>query len=123
MLRASDNSFGNALSFTENNVLGTHVLLESARARGIKKFIHISTDEVYGEVTSDSRDLLEGCVLSPTNPYAASKAAAEMLVSAYHRSFGLPIIITRSNNVYGPHQYPEKVIPKFILLLQQSMKW
>jgi len=117
-----DHSFGNALSFTENNVLGTHVMLESARACGIKKFIHISTDEVYGEVMTDAKDLHEGCVLSPTNPYAASKAAAEMLVSAYHHSFGLPIIITRSNNVYGPYQYPEKVIPKFILLLQQGMK-
>ena len=119
----SDNSFGNALSFTHNNIFGTQVLLESACAHKIKRFIHISTDEVYGEVTSESDDLAEGCVLAPTNPYAASKAGAEMMVNAYHRSFGLPVIITRSNNVYGPLQYPEKVIPKFILLLEQGMKW
>lgn len=102
-----DLSFGNSYAFTHTNVYGTHVLLESAKKHGIKKFIHISTDEVYGEVRDDADDLLETSILAPTNPYAASKAAAEMLVHSYQKSFKLPVIIVRSNNVYGPHQYPE----------------
>ena len=102
-----DLSFGNSYTFTHTNVYGTHVLLESAKNVGIKKFIHISTDEVYGEVRDDEDDLLETSILAPTNPYAASKAAAEMLVHSYQKSFKLPVIIVRSNNVYGPHQYPE----------------
>jgi dTDP-glucose 4,6-dehydratase len=117
-----DLSFGNSYSFTHNNVLGTHVLLECAVSAKIKRFIHVSTDEVYGEVEHDGDDLLETAILCPTNPYAASKAAAEMIVNAYHKSFKLPIIIVRSNNVYGPHQYPEKVIPKFSMLLKKGRK-
>ncbi|KAJ4104019.1 hypothetical protein NW760_010694 [Fusarium oxysporum] len=115
-----DLSFGNSYSFTETNVYGTHVLLESAKTVGIKRFIHISTDEVYGEVAHGNDDLPEASILSPTNPYAASKAAAEMLVNSYQKSFKLPVIIVRSNNVYGPHQYPEKIIPKFISLLHRG---
>ncbi|KAF4949929.1 hypothetical protein FGADI_8530 [Fusarium gaditjirri] len=115
-----DLSFGNSYSFTETNVYGTHVLLESAKTVGIKWFIHISTDEVYGEVAHGDDDLPEASILSPTNPYAASKAAAEMLVNSYQKSFKLPVIIVRSNNVYGPHQYPEKIIPKFISLLHRG---
>lgn len=115
-----DLSFGNSYAFTHTNVYGTHVLLESAKKVGIKKFIHISTDEVYGEVKDDEDDLLETSILAPTNPYAASKAAAEMLVHSYQKSFKLPVIIVRSNNVYGPHQYPEKIIPKFSLLLHRG---
>jgi dTDP-glucose 4,6-dehydratase len=106
-----DLSFGNSYSFTETNVYGTHVLLESAKTVGIKRFIHISTDEVYGEVAHGNDDLPEASILSPTNPYAASKAAAEMLVNSYQKSFKLPVIIVRSNNVYGPHQYPESKYP------------
>lgn len=102
-----DLSFGNSYSFTYNNVYGTHVLLESAKKVGIKRFIHISTDEVYGEVKDGDDDLHEGSILAPTNPYAASKAAAEMMIYSYQNSFKLPIIIVRSNNVYGPHQFPE----------------
>ena len=83
------------------------MLLESAKKVGIGRFIHVSTDEVYGEVKEDDDDLLESSILAPTNPYAASKAAAEMLVQSYQKSFKLPAIIVRSNNVYGPHQYPE----------------
>ncbi|ENH75981.1 Putative rhamnose biosynthetic enzyme 1 [Fusarium oxysporum f. sp. cubense race 1] len=115
-----DLSFGNSYSFTETNVYGTHVLLESAKTVGIKRFIHISTGEVYGEVAHGNDDLPEASILSPTNPYAASKAAAEMLVNSYQKSFKLPVIIVRSNNVYGPHQYPEKIIPKFISLLHRG---
>ncbi|RLN53615.1 hypothetical protein BBJ28_00020864 [Nothophytophthora sp. Chile5] len=109
-----DNSFGNSIEFSKTNILGTHVLLEAARLHGISRFIHVSTDEVYGEGHADSLAMTEDHVLEPTNPYAATKAGAEFLVKTYHRSFGLPTIITRSNNVYGPHQYPEKLIPKFI---------
>lgn len=109
-----DNSFGNSIEFSKTNILGTHVLLEAARIHGISRFIHVSTDEVYGEGRADTVAMTEDHVLEPTNPYAATKAGAEFLVKAYHRSFHLPTIITRSNNVYGPHQYPEKLIPKFI---------
>lgn len=108
-----DNSFGNSFQFTQNNIFGTHVLLESAKIYGVKRFIHVSTDEVYGEGTDTQDPMTEEQVLEPTNPYAATKAAAEFLVKSYHRSFQLPVIITRGNNVYGPHQYPEKLIPKF----------
>lgn len=97
-----DLSFGNSYTFTYANVFGTHVLLEAAKAHNIKLFIHVSTDEVYGEVDADAPDLLETAILAPTNPYAASKAAAEMLVNAYYKSFKLPVILVRSNNVYGP---------------------
>ncbi|KAF2681973.1 NAD(P)-binding protein [Lentithecium fluviatile CBS 122367] len=117
-----DLSFGNSYQFTNTNVYGTHVLLESAREHGINRFIHISTDEVYGDVPIDAADLCETSLLAPTNPYSASKAAAEMMVSAYRKSFKLPLITVRSNNVYGPHQFPEKIIPKFIMLLQRKSK-
>lgn len=106
-----DLSFGNSYSFTYTNVYGTHVMLESAKKCGIQRFIHISTDEVYGEVMDDADDLVESSLLAPTNPYAASKAAAEMMVHSYQKSFKLPVIIVRSNNVYGPHQFPESELP------------
>ncbi|KAL6536118.1 Trifunctional UDP-glucose 4,6-dehydratase [Orobanche hederae] len=113
-----DNSFGNSFEFIKNNVYGTCVLLEACKAFGlIKRFVHVSTDEVYGE--TDENAVVgnqEASQLLPTNPYSASKAGAEMLVMAYGRSYGLPVIITRGNNVYGPRQFPEKLIPKFILL-------
>lgn len=108
-----DNSFGNSIMFTRNNVMGTHVLLEAAKIHQISKFIHVSTDEVYGEGEDDTAPMIEDHVLEPTNPYAATKAGAEFIAKSYHRSFKLPIIITRGNNVYGPHQFPEKLIPKF----------
>ena len=109
-----DLSFGNSYGFTHTNVYGTHVMLESAKKVGVKRFIHVSTDEVYGEVKDDDDDLLETSILAPTNPYAASKAAAEMLVNSYMKSFKLPAIIVRSNNVYGPHQFPESEYPKAV---------
>jgi UDP-glucose 4,6-dehydratase len=115
-----DNSFGNSFQFTQNNIMGTHVLLESAKVHGIKRFIHVSTDEVYGEQRHDQEAMDEEQVLEPTNPYAATKAGAEFLAKSYQRSFGMPIIITRGNNVYGPHQFPEKLIPKFISLLMRG---
>jgi len=115
-----DNSFGNSFQFTQNNIMGTHVLLESAKVANIKRFIHVSTDEVYGEQTHDQEAMCEEQVLEPTNPYAATKAGAEFLAKSYLRSFKMPIIITRGNNVYGPHQFPEKLIPKFINQLMRG---
>jgi len=116
-----DNSFSNPLQYTEDNIIGTHTLLECIREYGkIEKFIHVSTDEVYGENDGDIKN--EKSILNPTNPYSATKAAAEMLVNSYVYSYGLPAIITRGNNVYGPRQYPEKLIPKFILALKNDKK-
>ncbi|KAL3502865.1 hypothetical protein ACH5RR_037314 [Cinchona calisaya] len=117
-----DNSFGNSFEFTKNNIYGTHVLLEACKVTGqIKRFIHVSTDEVYGETDEDAIvGNHEASQLLPTNPYSASKAGAEMLVMAYGRSYGLPVITTRGNNVYGPNQFPEKLIPKFILLAMKG---
>jgi dTDP-glucose 4,6-dehydratase len=118
-----DRSFGNSLSFTNVNVIGTHTLLEAAREAWSsdtnmhnKRFLHVSTDEVYG-TSYNNEQHGESSLLQPTNPYAASKAAAEMYVCSYQHSYKIPTIISRSNNVYGPRQYPEKVIPKFILRL------
>jgi UDP-glucose 4,6-dehydratase len=115
-----DNSFGNSIAFTESNVLGTHVLLEAAKEARVGLFIHVSTDEVYGDGLSGVAST-ETSILEPTNPYSATKAGAEYLVKAYHRSFALPCIITRGNNVYGPHQYPEKIIPKFVSQLLRGL--
>ena len=118
-----DNSFDSSLQYTKDNILGTHVLLECCKNYGkIKKFIHFSTDEVYGEVTLDHEGCKEVSVLNPTNPYAATKASAEFLVKSYNHSFKLPFVIIRCNNVYGPNQYKEKLIPKFIDLLKNGKK-
>lgn len=107
-----DLSFGNSYEFTNTNVYGTHVLLDCAKDCGtLQRFVHVSTDEVYGEVAEGSDDCKESALLAPTNPYAASKAAAEMLVHSYWKSFKLPVIIVRSNNIYGPHQFPESTSP------------
>ena len=116
------NTFDDALQYTNDNVVGTHTLLEACRKYGkIQRFIHISTDEVYGEsmISENEEKKNEGSVLCPTNPYAATKAAAELIAKSYYHSFKMPIIITRGNNVYGPNQYPEKLIPIFI---QQLLK-
>ena len=119
-------SFTDAIQYTQDNVLGTHNLLESTRLHcpTLQKFIHVSTDEVYGEsmLSTDEQHKTEQTVLCPTNPYAATKAGAELLAQAYNHSFKMPIIITRGNNVYGPNQYPEKVIPRFIEQLKKGEK-
>ena len=121
-----DNSFTNSLQYTKDNVFGTHNLLEVARLhqKSLKLFIHVSTDEVYGEsqLDLDENHKTEQSILCPTNPYAATKAGAEALAQSYNHSFGMPIIISRGNNVYGPNQYPEKLIPKFIKLLREGKK-
>ena len=120
------NSFCDSIQYTKDNVLGTHNLLEVSRlyCKTLEIFIHVSTDEVYGEsmLEINEKHKTEHSLLCPTNPYAASKAAAEMLVQSYCHSFNMPIIITRGNNVYGPNQYPEKVIPKFIKQLKSKQK-
>lgn len=118
-----DNSFENSLQYTDDNVKGTHTLLEATRQ--INKeivFLHFSTDEVYGESQLDEPAKTEMSILCPTNPYAASKAAAEMFVNSYNHSYGLKTIITRGNNVYGINQYPEKLIPKFIAMIKSGKK-
>lgn len=119
------NSFTDALQYTHDNIVGTHTLLEAARLYGkIKKFIHVSTDEVYGEsmLSVDEKHKTEHSILCPTNPYAATKAGAELIAQSYNHSFNMPIVITRGNNVYGPNQYPEKVIPRFIQQLKNKEK-
>ena len=118
-----DNSFTSPLGFTLDNTYGTHTLIEVCR-RHIPnaEFIHFSTDEVYGESKTDEPFTEDTGVLRPTNPYSASKAAAEMVVRSYIESFDMNIKIIRCNNVYGPNQYPEKLIPKFIRLLKEDKK-
>jgi len=119
------NSFEDALQYTKDNVFGTHNLLEAVRKYGkVKKFIHVSTDEVYGESMIEHHETkkTEESILCPTNPYAATKASAELIAQSYYYSFNMPIIITRGNNVYGPNQYPEKIIPRFIKLLNENNK-
>ena len=107
-----DMSFGNSIIYTQNNVVGTHVLLETAKKHKIKKFVNMSTDEVYGSQETESN---EETLLLPTNPYSSTKAAAEQITRSYFHSFKLPVIIVRGNNVIGPKQYPEKLLGKFIL--------
>lgn len=112
-----DNSFGSgSVQFVQDNVKGTLILLEAVRQVSTEiLFLHFSTDEVYGEsLFEDMVPKTEISLLCPTNPYAASKASAEMMVTSYQHSFGLKCIVTRCNNVYGRHQFPEKLIPKFI---------
>jgi UDP-glucose 4,6-dehydratase len=131
------NSFSNPIQYTKDNIFGTHILLDccykyhisenthkdQSKHNKIHKFIHISTDEVYGESQisdNKSQKKTETSVLCPTNPYSATKAGAELIVQSYYHSFDFPIIITRSNNIYGKNQYHEKLIPKFIKLLKKN---
>jgi len=117
------NSFEDSIKFTNDNIVGTHTLLECSRVYNkLSKFIHVSTDEVYGEsmLQLNEQKKTEHSILCPTNPYAATKAAAELIAQSYNHSYKMPIIITRGNNVYGPNQYPEKIIPLFIKLLLED---
>lgn len=108
-----DRSIESAYPFLRTNVLGTHCLLEQARQFKVPKFIQISTDEVYGSLGSDGR-FREDSPLDPTSPYAASKAAADLLALSYHKTYRLPVVVTRCSNNYGPYQFPEKLIPLLI---------
>ncbi len=105
-----DRSIRSAAPFVRTNVLGTQILLDAARARQVRRFLHISTDEVGGSIPEPAHFREDG-PLHPSSPYAASKAAAEHLVSAAHHTFGLDTVITRTSNNYGPYQFPEKLLP------------
>jgi dTDP-glucose 4,6-dehydratase len=109
-----DRSILGPMVFTETNVLGTHVLLEQGRKHGVLRFVHVSTDEVYGSLGPEGR-FSELSPLDPTSPYAASKAASDLLVQSYAKTFAFPAMITRCSNNYGPWQFPEKLIPLMLI--------
>lgn len=115
-----DNSIKDPFIFTKTNVLGTHVLLEAALKNNIKRFVYVSTDEVYGSI--ENGRFKETDLLKPSSPYSASKAAADLLAQSFFHTFKLPVIITRTANNFGVYQYPEKVIPLFITNLLEDKK-
>ncbi|MFD7549090.1 dTDP-glucose 4,6-dehydratase [Streptomyces sp. NPDC059578] len=110
-----DRSIAGAAPFVRTNVVGTQVLLEAALRHRVGRFVQVSTDEVYGSISEGS--WTEQSPLAPNSPYAASKGAADLLVLAHHRTHGLDVVITRCTNNYGPHQFPEKLIPLFVTRL------
>lgn len=113
-----DRSIDQSHDFIKSNVVGTQVLLDVCRKNGVKRFVQISTDEVYG--SADSGQFYETTPLAPSNPYAASKAAADLLVQSFHKTYGMDVIITRCSNNYGPFQHVEKAIPCFIYNILQN---
>jgi dTDP-glucose 4,6-dehydratase len=110
-----DRSILGPAAFIQTNVVGTAALLEKARAAGVKRFVHVSTDEVYGHLGPDDPAFTERTPLSPRSPYSASKAGSDHLVHAYFETYRFPTLITRCSNNYGPYQFPEKLIPLMIL--------
>lgn len=110
-----DRSIASAAPFVETNVQGTLVMLEAARVCDVQRFVHVSTDEVYGTLGPDDAPFTERSPLDPTSPYAASKAASDLLVTSFVRTHGLDAVITRCSNNYGPYQFPEKFIPLMTL--------
>jgi dTDP-glucose 4,6-dehydratase len=114
-----DRSILDPTSFVRTNVLGTQTLLEAGRKASVARFLHVSTDEVYGSLDAVGR-FTEQSPLTPSSPYAASKAAADLLVLSYVRTYGVPAMITRASNNYGPYQFPEKVIPLFVT---NALEW
>ncbi|WLR55474.1 dTDP-glucose 4,6-dehydratase [Mesobacillus subterraneus] len=118
-----DRSITNPSIFVTTNVLGTQVLLDASKEIGITKFIHVSTDEVYGELDFNPKTFFtEETPIQPNSPYSASKASSDLLVRAYHETFGLPINITRCSNNYGPFHFPEKLIPLTISRVLNDQK-
>jgi dTDP-glucose 4,6-dehydratase len=115
-----DRSIANPKPFIETNILGTYSLLEAVRKYD-KSFIHISTDEVYGDAEKNE-SFMEKSNLNPSNPYSATKASSDLLVSAYERTYGINSITTRCTNNFGPHQFPEKLVPKTIIRLIKNLK-
>ena len=113
-----DRSITGARDFFLTNVLGTQQLLERARRAGVERFVHVSTDEVYGSIAQGS--WREDHVLEPNSPYSASKAGSDLAALAYHRTYGLAVMVTRCSNNYGPRQFPEKVIPLFVTNLMDG---
>ncbi len=116
-----DRSILNAEPFVDSNVKGTLVLLDAARKHGVDLFVNIATDEVYGEL-GETGQFYESTPLNPNSPYSVSKAAADMLGRAYHRTYGLPVVTLRPCNNYGPWQYPEKLIPVIVLKVLMGQK-
>ena len=114
-----DRSINDPKPFLDSNIFGVYTILEAIRKYD-KKLIHISTDEVFGSLKSNSAN--EGFPFNPSSPYAASKASAELLIKSYFTTYGSDVIITRCTNNYGPRQFPEKLIPKVILLAMQNKK-
>jgi dTDP-glucose 4,6-dehydratase len=114
-----DRSISNAKPFIDSNIFGTFTILEALK-KNKKRFIQISTDEVFGSLENDSAD--ENYRMNPSSPYAASKASAELLVNSYAVTYGIDTVITRCTNNYGPRQFPEKLIPKVIILAEQGKK-
>jgi dTDP-glucose 4,6-dehydratase len=115
-----DRSIAGAGDFVSTNVVGTQVLLQAALEHGVSRFVHVSTDEVYGSIEHGAWP--ETHPLEPNSPYSASKAGSDLLVRSFHRTHGLPVCITRCSNNYGPHQFPEKVIPLFVTNLLDGKK-
>ncbi len=115
-----DRSITGARDFYETNVIGTHQLLESARDNDVQRFVHVSTDEVYGSIGEGS--WREDHILEPNSPYSSSKAGSDLAALAYHRTYGIPVMVTRCSNNYGPRQFPEKVIPLFVTNLFDGVK-
>jgi dTDP-glucose 4,6-dehydratase len=115
-----DRSITGARLFYETNVMGTQQLLESARATGVERFVHVSTDEVYGSIESGSWP--EDHLLQPNSPYSSSKAGSDLAALAYQRTYGLNVMVTRCSNNYGPRQFPEKLIPLFVTNLFDGVK-
>jgi dTDP-glucose 4,6-dehydratase len=114
-----DRSILNSGPFVRTNVLGTQVLLDAAREKKVPRFVQVSTDEVYGTLGPTGL-FTEATPLAPNSPYSASKAAADLLVRAYHHTFGMDAVVTRCSNNYGPYQFPEKIIPLFITNLMND---
>ncbi|TDC96395.1 dTDP-glucose 4,6-dehydratase [Saccharopolyspora aridisoli] len=115
-----DRSIAGSDAFVVTNVVGTNALLQAALEAGVGKFVHVSTDEVYGSIETGSWP--EDHLLEPNSPYSAAKAGSDLLARAYHRTHGLPVCITRCSNNYGPYQFPEKVLPLFITNLMDGRK-
>ncbi len=111
-----DRSILEPAAFIKTNILGTYTLLEAARQAGVKRFHHVSTDEVFGSLELDEpREFNESTLLQPNSPYSASKAGSDLLVRAYFKTYGLPVTISNTSNNYGPYQFPEKIIPLMII--------
>ncbi len=113
-----DRSIDWAAEFVRTNMLGTNALLEAARRHGTPRYLQVSTDETYGSI--DVGSFREDDRIDPSSPYSASKAGGDMLVRAYHRTYGMPVLVTRGSNTFGPYQYPEKVIPLFVTNLLED---
>src|SRR5207253_2324778 len=119
-----DRSIMSSGPFVQTNVVGTQVLLDIAKAKGVDRYLQVSTDEVYGSLPEDKPEIMftEETPLAPNSPYSASKAAGDCLVRSYYHTFHMPVLITRCSNNYGPYHFPEKMIPLFVTNLLENKK-